>query len=91
MRCVANFEVAAKVSVIADDEVLTISDPRGAFKARLKNIPRTEFTTPFLLSVHIYFDAEALADADDAAEDHLATCLNLLAFTVGEGCANVGR
>lgn len=85
MRCVANFEVAADVSVVADGEVLTISDPRGAFKARLKNIPRSEFTTPFLLAVHIYFDAEALDGATDTAEDLLATCLNMLAFTTGSG------
>ena len=85
MRCVANFEVAADLSVVADSQVLNISDPQDAFKARLKNIPRSEFTTPFLLSVHIYFDAEALDEATDTAEDHLTTCLNMLAFTTGSG------
>ena len=85
MRCVANFEVASELSVVADDQTLIISDPRDAFKALIRNIPRSEFTTPFLLSVHIYFEAEALRDAADAAEDHLATCLNMLAFTTGSG------
>jgi hypothetical protein len=83
MRCVANFEVASDLSLVADGQVLSICDPRDAFKALIRNIPRTEFTTPFLLSVHIYFDAEALDEAADTAEDHLATCLNMLAFTTG--------
>ncbi len=85
MRCVANFEVASEVSVVADDLVLTINDPRGTFKARIKNIPRSEFTTPFWLSLHIYFEAPNLNDARDIAEDMLANCLNMLAFTTGSG------
>jgi len=85
MRCVANFEVASDLSVVADGQVLNICDPRDAFKALIRNILRSEFTTPFLLSVHIYFDAEALDEAADAAENHLVTCLNMLAFTTGSG------
>ena len=83
MRCVANFEVAADLSVVADGRTLEICDPRDGFKALIKNIPRDEFTTPFLLSVHIYFDVETLDQAADVAEDHLAICLNMLAFTTG--------
>lgn len=85
MRCVANFEIASEISVVADDLVLTINDPRGAFKARIKNIPRSEFTAPFLLSLHLYFDTASLDDAKDIAEDLLANCLNMLAFTTGSG------
>lgn len=85
MRCVANFEVGADVSVVADGQVLNIRDPNDAFKALITNIPRSEFTTPFLLSVHIYFDSETLDEAADAVEEHLATCLNMLAFTTGSG------
>lgn len=85
MRCVANFEVGSDLSVVTDDQVLKICDPRDAFKALIRNIPRSEFTTPFLLSVHIYFDAEALDEAADTADYHLATCLNMLAFTTGSG------
>ncbi len=85
MRCVANFEVGSDVSVVADDLVLTISDPRGAFKARIKNIPRTDFTTPFLLSIHIYFEASNLEKAKEHAQDLLGHCLNMLAFTTGSG------
>lgn len=85
MRCVANFEVRADVSVVNDDLVLTINDPLGAFKARIKNIPRSEFTTPFLLSVQLYFEAPCLDDAKEVAEVQLATCLNMLAFTTGAG------
>lgn len=83
MRCAANFEVASDLSVVSDAQVLSICDPRDAFKALIRNIPRSEFTTPFLLSVHIYFDAEALDNAAEVAEGHLVTCLNMLAFTTG--------
>ena len=85
MRCVANFEVRSQVSVVADDLVLTINDPRGAFKVRIKNIPRSEFTTPFLLSLHIHFETQNLENAKEQAEDVLAHCLNMLAFTTGGG------
>ncbi|MBW0369539.1 methylamine utilization protein MauJ [Ensifer adhaerens] len=83
MRCVAHFEVISEVSVVSDHRILTINDPRGAFVARIKNIQRFEFTTPFLLSLHVYFDAPTLNDAKDIAEDRLAVCLNMLAFTTG--------
>jgi hypothetical protein len=83
MRCVANFEVRSDVSVVADDIVLTINDPRGAFKARLKNIPRSEYTTPFLLSLHIYFEAPDLDQAKETSQGLLASCLNMLAFSTG--------
>lgn len=83
MRCVANFEVTSELSVVTDEQVLNICDPRHAFKARIRNMPRSEFTTPFLLSFHIYFDAESFAQAVDTADDHLTTCLNMLAFTTG--------
>lgn len=85
MRCVANFEIGSDVSVVADGLVLTINDPRGAFKARIKNIPRSEFTIPFLLSLHIYFEAPDLEEAKEAAEGLMADCLNMLAFTTGAG------
>jgi hypothetical protein len=85
MRCVANFEVRSDVSVVADDLVLTINDPHGAFKARIKNIPRSEFTTPFLLSLHIYFEAPNLEQAKETSEGLLARCLNMLAFSTGSG------
>lgn len=83
MRYAANFEVVSGLSVVADGQMLNFCDPRGAFKALIRNIPRSEFTIPFLLSIHIYFDAGALDEAADIAEDHLATCLNMLAFTTG--------
>jgi hypothetical protein len=85
MHCVANFEVGSDVSVVSDDRVLTINDPNGTFRARIRNIPRSEFTTPFLLSFHIYFEAPNLGDAKGIANDLLASCLNMLAFTSGSG------
>ena len=85
MHCVANFEVESEVSVVSDDLVLKIKDPNGAFRAQIRNIPRSEFTIPLLLSFHIYFEAPNLEDAQDIADDLLASCLNLLAFTSGSG------
>ncbi|MBB2698992.1 UNVERIFIED_ORG: hypothetical protein GGI66_003669 [Rhizobium esperanzae] len=83
MRCVANYEITSGVSVVTDDLVLTIKDPRGSFEARIKNIARSEYTTPFLLSLHLYFEASSLNEASDVADDLLANCLNMLAFTTG--------
>lgn len=85
MRCVANYEIGSDVSVVTDDLVLTINDPGGVFKARIKNIPRSEFTTPFLLSLHIYFEAPDLEEAKETVEGLMADCLNMLAFTTGAG------
>lgn len=85
MQCVANFEVVSEVSVVSDDHMLVINDPKGAFRALIKNIPRSEFTSPFLLSFHIYFEAPNLPDAQDIAHDLLASCLNMLALTTGSG------
>jgi hypothetical protein len=80
-----NYEIRSEVSVVADDLALSINDPNGGFNALLKNIPRSEFSTPFLLSLHIYFEALDLAGAKEVADDHLTNCLNMLAFTTGAG------
>ena len=56
---------------------------RDADRARLKNIPRSVYTVPFLLSVHPYFDAPGLVEAREIADGHLADCMNMLAFTTG--------
>lgn len=85
MRCVANYEIQSDVSAVKDDLILIISDPLGKFSARIKNIPRSEFTTPFLLSLHIYFDAPSLKESEEIADGHMADCLNMLAFTIGSG------
>lgn len=85
MHFVANYEIGSDVSVIADDLVLMINHPGGVFKAQIKNIPRADFTTPFLLSLHIYFEAPDLEEAKETAEDLMASCLNMLAFTTGAG------
>jgi hypothetical protein len=85
MRCVANYEIGSNISIVTDDRVLTINDPNGIYKARIKNIRRSEFTSPFLLSLHIYFDAPSLDAAEEVAEELMANCLNMLAFTTGAG------
>ena len=83
MECVANYEIKTESSVVADDLVLRIKHPKGLYRARIQNIPRTVDTTPFLLSLHLYFDAPALDEARDIADGFLADCLNMLAFTTG--------
>lgn len=75
MNIAANYEVRSEWSVIADDLVLRIKDPRGAYRARIQNIQRTEYTTPFVLSVHLYFEAPSLEEARDVADTLLSvTC-----------------
>ena len=83
MECVANYEIKAECSVVADDLILRIRHPKGLYRARIQNIPRSVYTTPFLLSLHLYFDAPSLDEGQDIAEDLLADCLNMLAFTTG--------
>jgi hypothetical protein len=83
MECVANYEIKADCSVVADNLVLRIKHPKGLYRARIQNISRSVYTTPFLLSLHLYFDALALDEAEEIADGFLADCLNILAFTTG--------
>ncbi len=83
MECVANYEIKTECSVVADDLLLRIKHPKGLYRARIQNIPRTVYATPFLLSLHLYFDAPALDEARDIADGFLADCLSMLAFTTG--------
>jgi len=83
MECVANYEIKTECSVIADDLVLRVKHPKGLYRARIENVPRAVYTTPFLLSLHLYFDAPTLDQAQDIADSCLADCLNMLAFTTG--------
>lgn len=83
MECVANYEIKTECSVVTDDLVLRIKHPKGLYRARIQNISRPDYTTPFLLSLYLYFDAPTLDEARDIAEDLLADCLNMFAFTTG--------
>jgi hypothetical protein len=83
MDCVATYELKTECSIVADDLVLRIKHPKGLYRARLQNIPRAVYTTPFLLSLHLYFEAPSLDEAQDTANSFLADCLNMLAFTTG--------
>ena len=85
MQVVANYEVRSECSVVSDDLLLRINHPKGLYRARIKNIPRTVYTTPFLLSLHLYFESPSLAEASEIADGHLADCMNMLAFTTGSG------
>ena len=83
MEYVAEYEIKAECSVVADNLVLRIKHPKGLYRARIQNLPRSVYTIPFLLSLHLYFDAPALDEAQDIAESLLADCLNMLVFTTG--------
>lgn len=83
MKCVANYEIKTEVSVVDDDVVLRVNHPQGIYRALIKNIPRQDFTTPFLLSLHLYFEAPDLNESRSIATILLADCLNMLALTTG--------
>lgn len=83
MQCVANYEIKSDVSVIADDLPLKLQHPKGLYRARIQNITRADFSAPFLLSLHLTFDAPSLDEACSIADERLADCLNMLAFTTG--------
>ena len=83
MQLVANYEVRTECSIVDDDLILRINHPKCLYRARIKNIPRTVYTTPFLLSLHLYFEAPSLTDAREVADSHLADCMNMLAFSTG--------
>jgi len=85
MRCIANYEVESEVSVVSDDMRLELNHPKGAFQARISNIVRADYSTPFLLSIQIIFEAPTLQDSRDIVEDKLAECLSMLAFITGAG------
>jgi hypothetical protein len=81
LNVVANYEIRAECSVIDDGHVLRISHPRGLYRARLENIPRDSYEVPFLLALHLYFEAPDLQGAKEVGDDLLADFLNILAFT----------
>lgn len=83
MQCVANYELKAEASVFEDGRWLEIKHPKGLFRARLRNIVRKDFSTPFLLMLHIYFEAADLDVAHDVAEERLVDCLNMLVLVTG--------
>ncbi|MES2511844.1 MAG: methylamine utilization protein MauJ [Pseudomonadota bacterium] len=81
MHFAANYEIRSECSVLDDGLVLRIQHPRGLYRARIENIPRDTFDTPFLLSLHLYFDASDLEASKEVSEELLAECLNMLAFS----------
>jgi len=83
MQCAANYEIKSELSVFEDGRWLKLQHPKGLFRARIRNIVRNDFSTPFLLSLHLTFDAPSLDEAADIAEERLADCLNMLALVTG--------
>ena len=80
MKTVGKFEVLSNTSVVEDDRWLDFEHPDGGYRARVRNITRVDFFTPFRLEVHVYFEAESLDRITEAAEDKLARFLNVLAL-----------
>jgi hypothetical protein len=85
MRCIANYEIESEISVVSDDIRLKLQHPKEKFQARIKNIVRKDYSTPFLLSLQIIFEAPSLEEARDVAQDKLVECLNMLAFATSAG------
>jgi hypothetical protein len=85
MQCIANYEIESELSVISDDIILKFQHPKGQIQARIKNIVRNDYSTPFLLSMQIIFQAPNLKEAQNIAEDKLAELLNMLAFATSAG------
>lgn len=83
MKFVAHYEIKSAVSVYEDNKWFTIEHPKGLFRARIRNIPRKDFSSPFLLTLHLSFEAENLESAREACDEWLADCLNILALTTG--------
>ena len=83
MQFVANFEIKTETSIINDDLILRFEHPNGLYRVLMRNIPRSEYTIPFLLSLHLYFEASELNEAQEVAEELLTECLNMLSFTTG--------
>jgi hypothetical protein len=83
MRCIVNYEIESDVSVVSDDVRLKLQHPNGQFQARIKNIVRDDYSTPFLLSLQIIFEAPSLKEAQEIGRVKLAECLNMLALTTG--------
>lgn len=83
MKFAANFKIKTDCSVVDDGKVLRVNHPRDLYRVRIENIPRSEYSIPFFLSLHIYFNAPLMEQAKEVADEHLADCLNFLAFTTG--------
>jgi hypothetical protein len=80
MKCVANYEIKSDASVSFDDRWLKFEHPTGLYQARLRNITRKDFSTPFLLTLHLTFETPSLKEAKEVADDRLADCLNVLSL-----------
>jgi len=83
MKFTTNYEIKALASIYVDDKWLTIQHPKGLFSARIRNIRRKNFDTPFLFTLYLTFDAESLEIAKNISDEILAQCLNILALTTG--------
>lgn len=83
MKLVANYEIKTECSIVDDEHVLKIKHPKDRYSVHIQNITRTVYTTPFLLSLNLYFEAPELKGAQEIADTLLTECLNMLAFATG--------
>ena len=83
MRCLANYEIESDISVVSDEVRLKLRHPKDQFQAHIKNIVRPDYSTPFVLSLQITFDAPSLDDASEIGNEKLTECLNMLTLATG--------
>ena len=83
MQCMANYEIRSDMSVFADNQWLKFKNAKEKFRARVSNIPRSDFSTPFLLSLQLSFEAPSINEAAEIANEYLADCFNILSLATG--------
>ena len=87
MEIIASYEVKKQLSVTEDGRILVVNHPRGLYRAQIKNVRRRVFTSPFVLAVHLYYDAPELDSAREKGDDYcpFRGWLKTLAFRRSEG------
>jgi len=81
MQFVANYEVLSDISIFKDDYWFNLK--AHSYSARIRNIPREDYSSPFLLALEIKFNADDLDASVKTADELMVSCLDILAFTTG--------
>lgn len=81
MEFVANYEVLSDISIFKDDHWFNLKSLN--YNARIRNIPRENYSSPFLLALEIKFNADDLDASVEKADEMMVSCLDILAFTTG--------
>jgi hypothetical protein len=83
MRCLADFEVDADLSVKVSGDILNFDHPVGTYQLRLRAGESSDGEAAPHLRVELIFDASDLTSAKEVALDHLADALNFLSLVTG--------